>query len=266
MLSDSRAFLLGLWRHWLAVAGGGAISMAIFMAEHLMNRSVPWRVIVIILAAGLFIACFLVWRDEHRRVESLEDEKSALEAESRAQQAKSGVNELPDFHVALDEVSIGSGLYDSTVTAFALLVVRITNTGAPSVASEFRFSATPLGGVPVFGRSQVIQDGLAVPHQDIGAVETIAAADALPQKAQGAPIEKGSQVRGRMLYALPGIEPEALGAGGTMWELWVSDAWGTWYKGSRRSTGTKGIPLGEFPGLQPRFRGSSDPQAPSPSA
>jgi hypothetical protein len=158
---------------------------------------------------------------------------------------------LPAFRVNLESVGVGPYQGDDGPSAGVLLVASIKNTGFPSVADHFRFTATLPGGKSMEGTLHYIPDGMEVPHLYTGKTETFSSQEALIERAQKGPIASGGLIRGRMWYVFPNILPDTMGAAGTVWELSVSDAWGRWYKGTMLFTAPGPSSPGVFPQLPP---------------
>src|SRR5947207_1230501 len=91
---DSLHFVVGVLLAWwstpLAALGAGGVAMA----EVVREKKITKRVFVVFGIAYLFIACFVVWRDEHV---SLLAEQKAHET-SRQELAAEKTRDVPNLH------------------------------------------------------------------------------------------------------------------------------------------------------------------------
>jgi hypothetical protein len=162
----------------------------------------------------------------------------------------------PAFQVSLEEVVVGSvDLRDKKDVSFASVIASIANIGAPSVIKGITFSVLVPGGMPVGGMPQTIQDGMKVSRPD-GQPERVSAKDALNIKAQTDPIPKGGMVRGRMLYLIPQVSPNNLGAIGTEFKMFITDLWGKKYMATLTRQSDQWEKL-DFPQIESRFLGDA---------
>ena len=58
-------WLLALVHHWELIVVTGAIPFAIDLLDRVFEWKMPKRMYIVFLAAGLFLAMFAAWRDEH---------------------------------------------------------------------------------------------------------------------------------------------------------------------------------------------------------
>jgi hypothetical protein len=74
-MTSLRLFIIGLLRHWLLVLSGPLLSAVLAVVERSTAVAINFRWYVVLMAAGVMVAAYRAWLDEHR---------ARLDAESRA--------------------------------------------------------------------------------------------------------------------------------------------------------------------------------------
>lgn len=65
--SNVVAFFRAVQKHWLTLMSGGVITVALGIIERLSGKNVPLWAYAIIVLSFVVLACYLAFRDEHRR-------------------------------------------------------------------------------------------------------------------------------------------------------------------------------------------------------
>jgi len=171
-----------------------------------------------------------------------------------------GTDKLPKLKGQILLVNAGEMRYTPALTPKAVprdagvaqLVVAISNTGAPSIATDYTLTIKFASGVTKIGQSVAIpNEGLRMPHkagQAGGVSETIYREDHLPRKTIQ-PIPKGGSVQGILLFAVEGATMQDLRSIGTSYHLEFKDLWGALYTVDVQNTGIADV-LMDFPGLR----------------
>ena len=161
----------------------------------------------------------------------------------------------PSFRVTVEEVVTGtiSGAEGQEVP-FASVIASVRNTGTPSAVSGLRFTVRIGEGPATAGSAQTLLEEMRIAYEN-GVTETVYGRDALNIRGEAEPIQRGGVIRGRMLYIFPDVvSVKSLSAVGATYELTVTDAWGTEYKGTiKRETPGQKATLPNYPQIESRF-------------
>lgn len=65
-------FLAAILRHWITLMTGGALMAGVGIYEHNATSSVSWSVYVGIIVLTFVVACFLAFKDQYARAETLQ--------------------------------------------------------------------------------------------------------------------------------------------------------------------------------------------------
>ncbi|HET9181530.1 MAG TPA: hypothetical protein VFP59_05305 [Candidatus Angelobacter sp.] len=185
------------WQSWLGGTGfGGAVVVFVALWERFTSRVMRKRMYAaIFIASFLFGAFFLAWRDQYH---------AAREAQRHLNEV--GAVRVPKLEGSIMFLSIAPARdpSDSVVGIFA----TIDNTGAPSIAKDFRaYLQKP-------GESR--KEGIAIdlPMDQLVFVDSgghrkiVKTSEYLPKKAIEQPIPTGGSVPGFMLMLFRGITPK----------------------------------------------------------
>ena len=139
-----------------------------------------------------------------------------------------GQSQRPQLNVRLQEINIGqieNGIYPMVV-----LVVKISNSGSPTIAEDWQFTAQPAGS-----SQQIKAISLRIPNTVtlIGApgrdTITYYAKDALYDKVGSAPIPRGGEQTGLLAFGFTSASSDDLRRLGTKFTLQVHDVFGNVY-------------------------------------
>jgi hypothetical protein len=97
-------FLVNFFCHWGSLLTSGAFAVLLMIYEHWKNRNITWRNFILIMGLGLFVSCFLAWRDEHHNSEVLKLQKSDLTDKRNVLQARLDASQDEVAHLR-DELS-----------------------------------------------------------------------------------------------------------------------------------------------------------------
>lgn len=114
-MTSLRLFVVGVFRHWLLVLSGPLLSAVLAVVERQTGVAIDFRWYIFLMAAGVLVAAYRAWLDEHRARE---------DAENRADLNRPAV------------VLTIRGTFDSQAPPFAL-----RNTGA---ATAFNIRIAPV--------------------------------------------------------------------------------------------------------------------------
>jgi hypothetical protein len=187
--SECKSFLAAIWRKWIAVmSGAGSLLIALYL--QVTNTSqIPAGAFWIIGGVLLFVACYLAWKDEYRKVLALE--RSLAEATTA---------NLPKLHGEI--VSVVHYLSKEVLphSAFAIQM-EITNSGSASIAHKVGVSIVSKDGRTINGFVRTASTkGIA-----LGGIEGWAGQaryseeDFFEQRAELKAISSGHKTRGVML-------------------------------------------------------------------
>jgi hypothetical protein len=206
--------------------------LTIDLLDRVFEWKMPKRMYIVFLAAGLFLAMFAAWRDEHAKVNQLE----------------TSIRELtkPDFAVASPESAFG---YDEQADQTLLwIVVGLANRGAASVAGGWKleFESPRINTTVGF---------VQLPPETRGRFEGhFADEDSIYEKAMQKPIEKGAAVSGWAYFKIPGKAAfEALDDGTAVLHLIFYDYNNVEHKSESIHIGTRSEEPAYFPGVKGGF-------------
>jgi len=122
---DVLTFLYAAKEHWRQIVGGGVVFLLIGVAASVGLSVPPLIAGIAALCFAVVIACFLCWRDEHRKAENLEERST------------------PRLQVTVDKKSIANALWNGNdwmiflrVIVSSLTARRIQNAKAYLVSIE----------------------------------------------------------------------------------------------------------------------------------
>src|SRR5438270_6063645 len=127
MLTEFWLYPAALFWGWLTVMSGALAAAVGFYERVIKKRELRLRPYLLIIAAFIFIAGFLTWRDQLNTVRSL----SLQLAEERKKNS-------PDLKGEIQLVATGTYSEESRVYASIIMLVAVRNLGAPSVAHTWR--------------------------------------------------------------------------------------------------------------------------------
>jgi hypothetical protein len=197
-MSDFFSWLLKLinqWQTWASGGGfGGLIVIVLFLFERLRRWTMPklWYILFFI-AFFMVGASFIVWRQEfHKRT----DLERRLEEENQPK-LKARIT----FEVV---TSVGINNKDSLLA----LWVEILNTGAPSIAKDFKVSIKYHqkqfeGTIIKFSGNQKEITFTGKTEQETVVWNTV---DFLPDKAKSQPVPQGGAVEGYLILLVKDIK------------------------------------------------------------
>lgn len=111
-------------------------------------------------------------------------------------------------------------------SSFAHLVVSVSNTGAPSIATDYSLTVKFASGATKTGQAfSIPTKGAKLPHLSGGGTEMIYREDHLPRKTMQ-PIPKGGCVQGLLLFMVEGATMQDLRTIGTLYRVEFKDLWG----------------------------------------
>jgi hypothetical protein len=185
-----------------------------------------------------------------------------------------GADKLPKLRGQILMVNVGDMKYTSVLTpkaalqdaGFVELVVGISNTGAPSIATDYAMTVTfPRGARKTAQAIAIPPEGTKIPHKDSGTSETIHREDHLPRKTIQ-PIPKGGSVQGLLLFLVEGASMQDLKAIGTSFRIEFKDLWGREYSAEIQNTGMNDTML-DWPGVNSEvtYESELETKQPSPS-
>src|SRR5437762_12526937 len=83
MWRDLGQYVKALVKHWLGLATGAAVGLALLLSEDVVRIDLPRSVFGLAAVAGLFLAGFLAWREEHAKVAQQGDAERLVEERQR---------------------------------------------------------------------------------------------------------------------------------------------------------------------------------------
>jgi hypothetical protein len=188
-----------------------------------------------------------------------------------------GTDKRPRLKARILGVMVGDMQYVPKITpkdsprgaGLVNLVVEISNTGAPSIATDYTLTITfPSGAKKVAQQIAIPPKGFTMPHISSGASETFYAEDYLPRKTIQ-PIPKGGCVQGIMVFMVQGASMGDLKAIGVNHHLEFKDLWGASYYADIQNNGMEDN-LMAWPGIRDSTGNEPEPEitlpSPSPTA
>jgi hypothetical protein len=218
-------FMLDFGGHLFTLLAGCVVTVILALTEkYLLKRKLSWLVELGILILFVLFACFQAWQDQYR---------SALTKDQ--QLAELG---KPVFAGKIDDIGVAPGRRsgESIVTIFA----TVTNTGAQSIADEFRLSVTDPNGKtvqgeaippPMKGKDLRVQD-----KNDPRAIVPLSREDSLEQKAKNNPVAHNGAADGFLMYYV-GLSQETIMIPGTVFKMEFEDAGGHPFMFGYKKTG-----------------------------
>lgn len=169
-----------------------------------------------------------------------------------------GTDKLPKLRGQVLAVLAGEMQYTPMVApksapqdaGFVNLVVAVSNTGAPSIATEYQLTVTFASGETKTGQAIAIPTkGMKFPHKgDGGPAEIFYPEDQLARKTIQ-PIPKGGCVQGLLMFVISGASMQDLRAIGTSYRLEFKDLWGAPYVTEIKNAGMQDVML-DWPGIR----------------
>lgn len=94
-------FLAAILKHWITLLTGGAAIAVVGVWEHQTGTSIPWSVYLGMATALFVVACFLAFKDQFTRANSLQSDLSkAISSAEKLQFASEVLNDLKDDYKA----------------------------------------------------------------------------------------------------------------------------------------------------------------------
>lgn len=183
-----------------------------------------------------------------------------------------GTEKRPKLKGQILAVTAGELKYVPTVSpkespkdaTFTHIVASISNTGVPSIATDYTLTVKFSSGVTKTGEAFTIPTkGAKLPHQSGGGSEMIYREDYLPRKTIQ-PIPKGGCVQGSLLFLVEGASMQDLRAIGTVYRIEFKDLWGETYVAEIRNTGTRDV-IYDWPGMRDSAIEGEVPEIMTPS-
>ena len=190
-------WILAVVHHWLVLISGGLATFAgLLWAQYGSGSATPPAILLSVGLALLLVAFYMAWRDEYRKVLSLNQRLSDSEPKL--------VGELNYVFAAPAE---------NGMTTAVFLSATITNTGFKSAARGFRLHyVSNTATLAPIAYSRISETN--IPDTATSKVFTIQPAESLAERAL-APIEKGAPVSGWLLFVVPGSRKDEILSGTT---------------------------------------------------
>jgi len=204
---DLQAYFTALSSDAVSIWTGIASVLLALVGLALKREKLPSRLLWLAAAACFFLASGRVWTTEHRRGEQLEDELHK--------------QLYPQFSCEINQVSTVAKESAPTGSSAALLIATLKNTGAPSVAGDYRLTVTLLDQRQVSGILLTVPESLPVLYPN-GFRRVVKRSQALYNKTT-TPVGHNSVSIGFLLFQFDGLNTERLSATAQKYELTLKD-------------------------------------------
>lgn len=194
--------VFGHWQNWLSGGGlGGAVLLLLYLWERLTGRTMNKQIYAAIaIAAFLFAAFFMAWRDQYHATQNANEKLAATEASLTAKDTERPKPEL----IGEVEQTLWVDAKPNTVF-FGLL--RIRNVGAlPSIADGFHLKANSLN---IDQAPTVFPKAIKVNNLQKQRVAEFRPDNDLTTRIMN-PIAPGSVLRGWLYFSIPNIDTEKM--------------------------------------------------------
>jgi hypothetical protein len=87
---------MSLWAvtdHWVVLVTGGGVTACLVVLQYWLQKTISWRIYKWVIVLFMAYACFLAWRDEYDRAQSLLATKADLEGQLRELRSHRGSEE-----------------------------------------------------------------------------------------------------------------------------------------------------------------------------
>jgi hypothetical protein len=196
ILKDIGRFIWAVLSIWQAYMTGGIVIALLGLYERLTKKTISLRTFIIGVIAFLLAAFFLAWRDQYR---------GRLDTEIRIKELSN-----PDLTGQIEFFSGGgnpAGAPVLTKDTFMFLLIRIWNTGAPSVIRELKTTVKTPGGRLVEGSPMIIPGSIRMTDKD-GHEIAYSMKDSLIVKAAETPIPRNGSAEGFVIVAFKDLPKE----------------------------------------------------------
>jgi hypothetical protein len=153
---DIGTYLAAVWEHWKLLAGGCALIVLLGLWERHKEKTLDWKLYLILLGLLFVWACFLAWRDERN------DRRKANETNTELVKRLDSLSS-PDFHGTIQEVNwhpIPKGIVPRKENGIALLLtIEVRNLGAESIVDGYAVTVS-ISGHRTLGILQMIPQTL----------------------------------------------------------------------------------------------------------
>ncbi len=231
-------WILAVLEQWEYIVASGVIAFLVELGDKLLDKKMPKKWYVVFVAIGFVLATFKAWDQQRITADTAQHKLDDLTT--------------PKLKLGIDQ--IGTGHIETTFFkgTGVLVFANLTNDGAPSVADSWLLIVT----LPD-GRHATTATTYLDPASDISFSEKpgvpnfkISQRDALYQKVGEHPVERGSRVRGILVFEFQGFSWEEASAANTMFVLRCNDVKGNLVQDTMIFTGHD-HPLVWYPGLGP---------------
>jgi hypothetical protein len=195
--------------HWQVLVTGGAITAILAIIQLRRGESLPWRIYRWILLAFFVIALFLSWRDQYRAKIALEHRLSQLS--------------VPVIAGRIPMIGLGRG-GPTGDDSLLLLVVFVTNTGAPSALDINSVTVRVKGKEAIAKAIPLEEDGFNI-VDSAGVLRHFDPSDNLPLRLLS-PLPTGGEVMGFLHLFVSGISATDLHIPGAVIDIELQDVFG----------------------------------------
>jgi len=204
-------FIKAVVHHWGVLVTGVGLSLVFGGVEHYRQESLSWKAYCLILAATVFAACFVAWKEQH----NITIEKETELGDLRKQLAS------PEFVVTIG--MLANGVIGSRIMVF--LTAQISNPHGPQSALFGWEIRLELANGELINQSSPLtpdQNGVNVNIGDTGKAIRLSPDSFFPVFTQ--PIPPGGFINGWFWGAFENLAQEELYRGGTSAILVFKDA------------------------------------------
>jgi hypothetical protein len=189
LIGDLGTFLWAVINNWAGYCTGGVVVALLWLWSTLKQKNIPrsWGIAVAIFF--LAVSTFNAWREQHQAART--EHEARLHAEDISH---------PNLRAEIIQSSIGNVKEFGEQTG-VVVWVRISNTGAPSVALDYQLKLETLQGSKLLGGMQELP--LAMHFLDRGVQIRDAQKSSLADKTAENPIQTGASQTGLLFFLFP---------------------------------------------------------------
>ncbi|MGO8935185.1 MAG: hypothetical protein ACLPLZ_02445 [Terracidiphilus sp.] len=197
---------LGRFIYSAGYFGGGSVIVAVILLaiaviEHIKGKNVEAKWFFIVACLAFCLGAFMAWKDADNNLQVETHDKSDLQGQ---------IEFLTEPNLSADITTIMAADSARTGNAIMILVVTITNRGAPST-----FSIGTDRLIFADGRSVILDEVppsaaeyTTIRNKGDSPTVVLKGSDRLVPKADAAPIERGGGLTGWAMYIVPGFSKE----------------------------------------------------------